>query len=127
MDNSPAPKGPTPDAYDAACRALWAHRDRADALAAALDSIRVWRHTQPHTDPAAFAGLDAVLNAAILDGAAPLLLIQRPESLPEAVTAYRQVLRARQQALAATRLVWDQVEAAAIREIDRHLPRGGVA
>lgn len=118
-----AAKGPTQDAYDAACAALWAHRDRADTQGAALDAIRAWRHLQPHTAaPTEFAGLDAILDSLSLDDEVPLRQINRPTTLPEAVAAYRDVLNARARALNATRLVWDRIEAAAIREIDRHMP-----
>lgn len=122
MDNSPSQNGPTQWAYDQACKALHAHRERAAALADALDSIRAWRHTQPHTDAVRFAPLDAILDALALDGDA-LLQIEQPASLQEAVTAYRTVLDARRRAIEATGLVWDQIEASAIREIDRHMQR----
>lgn len=118
-----APNGPTQHAYDAACAALWAHRDRAAALVAGLDAIRAWRHLQPHAAAVAFAGLDAILDD-LVDGAEiPLQRLKRPTSLPEAVAAHRAVMDARRQALAATGLVWDQIEGAAVREIDRHMPR----
>lgn len=119
-----APKGPTQDAYNAACTALWAHRDRADRLAAALADIRAWRHLQPHTSGPEFGPLDAILDAVTVDEAAALPVIAEPTSLPEAVTAHREVMNARRRSLAAARLVWDQIEAAAIRGIDRHMPHG---
>lgn len=59
-----------------------------------------------------------------VDEAAALPVIGEPTSLPEAVTAYREVMHARRRSLAAARLVWDQIEAAAIRGIDRNMPHG---
>lgn len=120
MENSTTSKSPTPDAYQAACDALWAHRDRAAALAIALDAIRTWRHQQQR-GTVDFAALDAVLDAAALGDDLPLQRLVRPASLPEAVAAHRAVMDARQRALDAARLVWDHVEAAAVRDIDRHL------
>ncbi|CAL9593512.1 hypothetical protein SUDANB1_05273 [Streptomyces sp. enrichment culture] len=119
MDNTAAPHGSSPDQVH---KELQAHRDRVAALADALNSIRAWRHTLPHTAAVHFAPLDAILDALALDESG-LLQIEQPASLQEAVTAYRTVLTARRQALAATGLVWDRIEAAAIREIDRHMPR----
>ncbi|MCX5562747.1 hypothetical protein [Streptomyces sp. NBC_00038] len=121
MENSSALNGPTQEAYDAACAALWAHRDRANALEAALDAIRVWRHGVPTIHPAEFAGLDAVLDAAVDGVATPLQRLRPPSSLQEAVAAHRAVMRERNTSLAATRVVWDQIEAAALRDIDRHM------
>jgi hypothetical protein len=124
VDNTTTSKSPTPEAYQAACDALWAHRDRANAYEAGLDAIRAWRHTMRPVHPTEFAGLDAILDALVGDVASPARrLQQQPTSLPEAVTAYREVMRERRTALAATRVVWDQIEAAAIREIDRQMPR----
>jgi hypothetical protein len=123
VDNTTTSTGPTQWAYDQACRALWTHRDNAAVLANALANIRAWRHLQPHR-AADFAPLDAILDALALDESVPLLQIEQPTSLPEAVAAYRTVMAGRQQALTATALVWDQIEAAAIREMDRHMPRG---
>jgi hypothetical protein len=117
-------KGPTPEAYQAACDALWVHRDRADALTAGLEAIRAWRHMQPHAAGPEFGPLDAVLDSLALDGDDPVRQIARPTTLPEAIAAYRGAMTARRRALAAARLVWDQIEAAAMREIDRHLPHG---
>lgn len=119
-----APTGPTQDAYNAACAALWAHRDRADRLAAALDEIRAWRHLQAHTAGPELTPLDAILDAVSVDEAAALPVISEPTSLQEAVTAYREVMNARRRTLAASRLVWDQIEQSAIRMIDRHMPHG---
>ncbi|MFI9600356.1 hypothetical protein ACIHCX_10825 [Streptomyces sp. NPDC052043] len=112
MDNPTALKGPTPDAYEAACAALWAHRDRADALAAAFDSIRAWRHLQPHGDAVDFAPLDAILDAAAVGGDVPLQQLKRPATAAEAAEAHRVLMNARAQAFEAQRLVWDQIEAA---------------
>lgn len=123
MDNTTTSTGPTQWAYDQACKALHAHRDRASVLADALNNIRAWRHLQPH-GAADFAPLDAILDALALDESVPLLQIEQPASLQEAVAAYRTVMGARREAGAAARLVWDQIEAAAIREMDRHTPRG---
>lgn len=122
MDNTTTTKSPTPEAYEAACAALWAHRDRANALEAGLDAIRAWRHTLPAGNTAEFAGLDAILDALVDGVAAPLQRLKPPTSLQEAVAAHRAVMRERGTALAATRVVWDQIEAAAVREIDRHMP-----
>lgn len=119
-----APKGPTQDAYNAACTALWAHRDRADRLAAALGDIRAWRHLQPHTAGPELAALDAILDAVTVDEAAALPVIAEPTSLPEAVAAHREVMDARRRSLAAARLLWDQIEHAAIRQLDRFMPHG---
>lgn len=127
MENSTTSKSPTPDAYQAACDALWAHRDRAAAQAIALDAIRTWRHTLTHTAAVDCSALDAVLDAAALGDDVPLKRIVPPASLSEAVVAHRAVMEARRQAIAAVRLVWDGIEAAAIREIDRHLPHPSVA
>ncbi|MFD3714290.1 hypothetical protein [Streptomyces sp. NPDC058677] len=124
MDNTTTSKSPTPEAYQAACDALWAHRDRANALEAGLDAIRAWRHTMRPVHPTEFAGLDAILDALVGDVASPARRLQQPTSLQEAVAAYRDVMRERRTALAATRVVWDQIEAAAIREIDRQMPHG---
>ena len=104
MDDTTTSKSPTPDAYEAACAALWAHRDRATAFE---------------------AGLDAILDALVGDVASPAQRLQQPTNLQEAVAAYRTVMRERRKALAATGVVWDQIEAAAIREIDRHMTRDG--
>ncbi|WP_229869836.1 hypothetical protein [Streptomyces flaveolus] len=120
VDNTTA-RNPIAGMYQAALDALRAHPNYADAMAAALDAIRAWRHLQPHTAAADFASLDAVLDAAALSADVPLPRYERPASLPEAVAAHRAVMDARRQALAATRLVWDGIEAAAIRDIDRHL------
>lgn len=124
MDNSPPGKGPTPEAYQAACDALWAHRDRANAYEAGLDAIRAWRHQLPHTAAAEFAGLDAILDALVGSASPPLHVVRKPASLQEAVGAHRAVMRERRTALAATRAVWDSIEAAAIRDIDRHMSDG---
>jgi hypothetical protein len=121
VDNSTTPTSPTLDAYQRACDALWAHRDRAAVQAMALDAIRTWRHQQQR-GAVDFAPLDAVLDAAALGDDVPLQRLNRPASLPEAVAAHRTVMDARQHALEAVRMVWDHVEAAAVREIDRHLP-----
>ncbi|MFG2468701.1 hypothetical protein ACGFXB_25045 [Streptomyces canus] len=123
VDNTTTSTGPTQWSYDQACRALWAHRDNAAVLADALSNIRAWRHLQPH-GAADFGPLDAILDALALDDTVPLLQIEQPTSLQEAVAAYRTVMGARRQAAAAARLVWDQIEAAAIREMDRHISRG---
>jgi hypothetical protein len=126
VDDTTTSKSPTPDAYEAACAALWAHRDRATAFEAGLDAIRAWRHELPHAGaPAEFAGLDAILDALVGDVASPAQRLQQPTNLQEAVAAYRTVMRERRKALAATGVVWDQIEAAAIREIDRHMTRDG--
>lgn len=117
MDHNAAPHGPTPDQVREELRA---HRDSAAALADALNNIRAWRHTLPHTDAVQFAPLDAILDALALDESL-LLRIEQPASLQEAVTAYRMVLDARRRAIESTGLVWDRIEAAAIREIDRHM------
>jgi hypothetical protein len=127
VDTTTSHHGPTPEAYEAACTALWAHRDRADALSAALASIRAWRHLLPHRDVAELGPLDAILDSIALDSDVPLRRIARPTNLPEAVAAHRAVMDARRQAIAATRLVWDQIEAAAIRDINRYMPRSGAA
>lgn len=120
-DTTTAPTGPTQDAHNATHAALWVQRDRADRLAAALDDIRAWRRLQPHTAGPEFGPLDAILDAVSVDEAAALPVISEPTSLQEAVTAYREVMNARRRHLAASRLVWDQIEAAAIRQIDRRL------
>lgn len=125
MENSTSLNAPTQDAYDAACAALWAHRDRANALEAALDAIRAWRHATPTVHPAEFAGLDAILDAVVGGVEAPLQRLQQPTSLREAVAAHRTVMRERGTALAATRVVWDQIEAASMREIDRQMTGRG--
>lgn len=49
-------------------------------------------------------------------------LRRRPRTLAAAGSRYREVIEARARALAAFHLEWDAIEAAAIREIDRHLP-----
>ncbi|MCX4615731.1 hypothetical protein [Streptomyces mirabilis] len=122
MENSTSLNGPTREAYDAACAALWAHRDRANVYEAALDAIRAWRHVVPSGNASEFAGLDAILDALVDGVEAPLQRLQQPANLQEAVAAHRAVMRERGTALAATRVVWDQIEAAAVREIDRHMP-----
>lgn len=124
MTENTTTKGPTPEAFQTAYKALWAQRDRADRLAAVLDDIRAWRHLQPHTAGPEFGPLDAILDAVSVDEAAALPVIAEPTSLQEAVTAYREVMNARRRHLAASRLVWDQIEAAAIRQIDRRLQHG---
>lgn len=121
MDNNATSNSPSPEAYQAVYDALWAHRDRAAAQAIALDAIRAWRHAVPRTASVDFSALDAALDAAALGDDVPLQRIVPPANLPEAVTAHRTVMDARRQALAAARLVWDSIEAAAIRDIDRHL------
>ncbi|MDV6290298.1 hypothetical protein R2F25_30275 [Streptomyces sp. UP1A-1] len=120
-------RNPIAGMYQAALDALRSHPNYADAMAAALDAVRAWRHQQPHTAAVDFAPLDAVLDAAALSADVPLPQHERPASLSEAVVAHRAVMEARRQALAAVRLVWDGIEAAAIREIDRHLPHPSVA
>lgn len=125
MDNSTPGKSPTPEAYQAACDALWVHRDRANAYEAGLDAIRAWRHKLPHTAAAAeFAGLDTILDALVGSASTPLHVLRKPASLQEAVGAHRAVMRERNAALAATRAVWDSIEAAAMRHIDRHMSGG---
>lgn len=121
MDNTTS-TSPTPEAYQAACDALWAHRDRANAYEAGLDAIRAWRHSMPTGGTGEFAGLDAILDSLAGDAASAVRRLQRPTSLQQAVTVHREVMRERRVALAAVRAVWDHIEAAAIREIDRHMP-----
>lgn len=113
------PTNPNQSAYERAL--VDAYRDRTLTLADAVNNIRTWRQTVPHTAAVQLAPLDAILDALALGDDVPLLQIEQPTSLQEAVTAYRAVLDARRTAIATTRLVWDQVEASAIREMDRHM------
>ncbi|MEV5911091.1 hypothetical protein AB0M00_19585 [Streptomyces chartreusis] len=108
--------------YETALDVLTAHPHEADAFAAALDAIRAWRHLQPHSAAVDLAPLDAILDAAAVADDVPLRPGDRPTSLPEACAAHRVVIDARRAALNATQLVWDRIEAASIRAIDRHMP-----
>ncbi|WP_125262341.1 hypothetical protein [Streptomyces alboflavus] len=94
-----------------------------DPLRTALDLVRAWRHRQPHTDAPRYLELDAILDAAALDRIEQHLAWPEPTSLPEAVTAYRGVLDARRRILADVTHAWDLVEAAAVRNIARFMPR----
>lgn len=116
------PTGPTQWAYDQACAALHAHRDRADMLTTALGAILAWRHLQPHPDAVHMAPLDAVLDTLSLDVAYGRHARMQPLTLADAVAAHREVMNARARSLDAMRLAWDQIEAAAMREIDQHMP-----
>lgn len=102
----------------------WAQHDRANALAAALDAVRMWRMTQPAGPE--FGPLDAVLDAVAVGDDVPLLRLQAT-TLPEAVAGHRAVLDARKRAFDALALVWDQVEAASMRAIDEHLHKPDTA
>ena len=115
--NTSDPHETTPVAFQAALDVLRAHPNQADALAAALDAIRAWRHLQPHTAAVEFAPLDAVLDAAALGSDVLPLPTSRPTSLQEAVETHREVIAARARAFEALRLVWDRIEAASIRAI----------
>jgi hypothetical protein len=118
---SPA-NGPTQWAYEQACAALHRHRERADLLSHSIGTILAWRHLQPHPDAVHLAPLDAVLDSLSLDVAYGRHDRTQPSTLAEAVAAHREVMNARARALDAVRLAWDQIEAAAMREIDRHMP-----
>lgn len=125
VHNPPEAPEARPVSYQTALDVLLAHPNQADALAAALDAIRAWRHTLPHSAAVDLAPLDAILDAAILVDDVPLRAADRPTSLQTAVAAHRSVIEARREALAAAQLVWDRIEAASIRAIDRYMPRRG--
>ncbi|AQW55263.1 hypothetical protein ACIQPP_05435 [Streptomyces violaceusniger] len=117
-----AAPGPTRWAYDQACEALHKHRQRAEALTVALDSVRAWRHRQPLTAATRYDELDAVLDAAAAGQIEAQLAAPEPTSLPEAVEAHHRVMSARRRALADARRIWDQIEATAIRNVARFMP-----
>lgn len=125
MEFVPTPSGPTQWAYEQACNALHRHRDRADMLTHTIGAILAWRHLQPHPEAMHLAPLDAILDALSLDVAYARHDQMQPATLPEAVAAHREVMNARARSLEALRLAWDQIEAAAIRDIDRQMPEGG--
>jgi hypothetical protein len=114
---------PIANTYAIALDALRAHPSHTDALAAALDAVRAWRHMQPHSAALDCAPLDAVLDAALGSGT-PQQPLDRPTSLQDAVARHRAVLDARRAAFDALRMVWDQIEAAALREMNRQMSRG---
>ncbi|MFE0533806.1 hypothetical protein ACFW20_07130 [Streptomyces nigra] len=97
-----------------------------EALRAALEEVRSWRHRQPHTEATRYLELDAILDRAAL-GQIKRQLDQddAAASLPEAVAAHHRIMAARRRALADARRVWDAAEAEAIREIARFMPVSG--
>ncbi|MFI6465698.1 hypothetical protein [Streptomyces sp. NPDC050538] len=97
-----------------------------DALRAALDEVRTWRHRQPHTGAIRYVELDAILDRAALGQITRQLDQDAPTSLPEAVTVHHRIMAARRRTLEDTRRVWDAAEADAIRQIARFMPATGV-
>ncbi|OUC97831.1 hypothetical protein CA983_29965 [Streptomyces swartbergensis] len=96
-----------------------------DALRAALEEVRTWRHRQPHTEATRYLELDAILDRAALGQIKRQLDQDAPTSLPEAVAAHHRIMAARRRALADARRIWDTAEAEAIREIARFMPVSG--
>ncbi|WP_199807507.1 hypothetical protein [Streptomyces sp. NRRL F-5650] len=89
---------------------------------AALDEIRRWRHQHHRSDAPLFTELDAILDRAAVGRIERRLDLPEATSLPEAVSAYQDVMRLRRQILADAARAWDLVEARAMRQIARFLP-----
>ncbi|MGW2708666.1 hypothetical protein ACWC4J_06690 [Streptomyces sp. NPDC001356] len=119
VDNPTDPHETRPVSYGTALDVLLAHPNEADALAAALDAIRAWRHLLPHSAAVDLAPLDAVLDAAALGSDVLPHSTEPPTSVQAAVEAHRDLMAARARAFEAHRLVWDRIEAASIRAIAR--------
>lgn len=122
MDNTHTPPAPTQWRYDQVRASRDRHREHAEMLTNALGAILAWRILQPHPDAVHLAPLDAILDSVTLGLSYEQHIRPAPATLAEAVAAHREVMRARARGVESVRLTWDQIEAAAVREIDRHMP-----